>query len=417
MKPAPLLSTLTLVAATVVAALPAPAAAGPPSGDTAGTAPEATTASDPLIAHTLYTWYRRSSFDKATVQPLERFSSDDMDHYRRYFSRLRANGVDVIAGVMTGRPGERDTAGKPLHTNWESENLLRVIPLVGASGMKFMVYYDTGIRSWWKNRIERGDIRITDRRFRRQVLDDFAWIADEIVKRHQDDVLFLQTTAGHQVLDEAGLPRPVIAIYIARSIRDDAGYATLAKVMDRDLAKVFHDRGLGRPALVLDMVWWGAQAFDPGQAAAYGDNLAALTAFCPVTSAEKGISSLGDWVPRFADLYGRAAREAAALVDRHVLPAGVQIWPGIMPNFQKGSNTRSRARDLSEWEAMLRMGLTATRRTGPADDPEPIRSMLIVYSDEFFEGTSLLTDGGLYTLPLTVQGNVLRDMGVWLDRF
>ena len=414
MRSRTLLTTLALLATATTAAWSAVA-----QGDAADVppAPAAITASDPLIAHTLYTWYRPSSFDKAPVQPLERFSSDDVDHYRRYFSRLRANGVDVIAGVMTGRPGEKDAAGKPLHTNWESENLLRVIPVVGASGMKFMIYYDTGIRSWWKNRIERGDIRITDPRFRRQVLSDFAWIADEVINRHPDDVLFLQTTAGRRVLDEKGLPRPVIAIYIARSIRDEPGYAALAKVMDGELARIFHDRGLGRPALVLDMVWWGAQAFDPAQAAAYGDNLAALTAFCPVTSAEKDITSLGDWVPRFADLYSRAANEAADLVGRGELPAGVQVWPGIMPNFEKGSNTRSRARDLSDWEAMLRMGVTSTRRVGSTDDADPVRSMLIVYSDEFFEGTSLLTDGGLYTLPLTVQGNVLKDMGVWLDRF
>ena len=373
-------------------------------------------ATDPLIAHTIYTWYTRESFAKAAVQPLEMFSSDDTEHYRAMFSQLRANGVDAIAGVLTGRPDERRPDGSPLPTAYQADNLLRVIPLVGAAGMKFFIYYDTAIRSYWKTGLATGELDVANPRLRRQIVDDFAWIADEVVKTHLDDYLFLQTQDGRPVLDEAGLQRPVIAIYIARALHSSTGLAALGRVMNDELAGLFHRRGLGRPALVLDAVYWGGTTFDSDLVAAFGANAVALTSFCPVYP-RADVHRLGDWVPLFDGLYEQAAKEMAALARWGVLDPAMQLWPGVMPNFETRSDRSGKAVDVRDWEEMLRMGLQRTARLESAPQENPVRAMTIVYTDEFYEGTPLLTNGGLYTLPLTVEGNVLEQAGINLEKF
>lgn len=373
-------------------------------------------AADPLIAHTLYTWYTERSFKKATVQPLERFRSDDPDHYRRTFSLLRANGVDVIAGVLTGLPHEKGADGRALPTSYQAENLVRVLPLVGSAGMKFFVYYDLAIRSYWKSGLSRRQLDVRDEALRRQILGDFEWIADEAVKKHEDGYLFLETSSGRFVLDEAGLRRPVVAIYLARALKDAPGFAGVARLFDREIAAMFHRKGLGRPALVLDAVFWGARTFDPDLVRAFGANAAALTSFCPVTE-RSDVNSLGDWVPLFADLYADAAFEIARLAASGAVSSTLQFWPGVMANFEKGSDRSGKAADVSQWEAMLRMGVHATRRLDGVGGDDPIRGMTIVYADEYYEGTPLIADNGLYTLPLTAQGNVLKDLGIRLESF
>ncbi len=404
---------------TVVAGLVLVAAATAAAQDLAP-APKATMqpvpVADPLIAHTLYTWYTERSFDKATVQPLTRFRSDDPDYYRRHFSLLRANGVDLVAGVLTGVPRERGPNGRPLPTSYQAENLLRLLPLVGSAGMKLFIYYDLAIRSYWKSGLSRGQLDLRNAALRRQILGDFEWIADEIVARHEDEYLFLQTTSGRYVLDEEGLRRPVIAIYLVRSLKDAAGFPEVARLFNRELAQVFRRKGLGRPALVLDVVFWGGRTFNPELVRAFGASAVALTSFCPVTP-RPDVASLGDWVPLFRGLYAQAAGELAALARRDPRAAALQFWPGVMPNFEKGEDRSGKAAHVGEWEAMLRMGVEATQRLAGVGEEDPIRGMTIVYTDEYYEGTPILADNGLFTLPLTVQGNVLKDLGIRLERF
>jgi len=73
--------------------------------------------------------------------------------------------------------------------------------------------------------------------------------------------------------------------------------------------------------------------------------------------------------------------------------------------------------DLQDWEAMLRTGLRSTVRLQAAPEENPVRAMTIIYTDEYYEGTPFLTRDGLYTLPLTVQGNVLKEFGIRLEKF
>jgi len=393
------------------------------TGDARGAEPPAgtprltpVTATDPLIAHTLYTWYTEQSFANASVRPLEIFRSDDPEYYRRYFSQLRANGVDVIAGVLTGLPDERGTDGKPLPTSYQARNLVRILPIIGSAGMKFFIYYDLGIRSFWKCGLDRGELDLRKPELRRQLLGDFEWIADKVVKEQEDGYLFLQTASGEPVLDEDGFQRPVIAIYIARAFKDDPGFPNVRQILDREITGMFHRKGLGRPALILDTIFWGRRAFDSSLVAAFGANAAALTAFCPVTKRDD-VHKLADWVPLFDRLYASAAAELSDSVSRGELDATLQIWPGIMPNFETRTDKSSRISGLQDWEAMLRMGLKATRSLASVGKDDPIRAMTVVYSDEYYEGTPLITDNGLFTLPLTVQGSVLVDSGIWLDRF
>ncbi len=390
--------------------------AGQKSATPRGEAPLPVPVENPLVAHTLYTWYTERSFDKATVQPIERFRSDDPDHYRRYFPLLRANGVDVIAGVLTGLPRERGRDGRLLPTSYQAENLVRILPLVGSAGMKFFIYYDLAIRSYWKSGLSRGALDLRNPDLRRQILGDFEWIAEAIVKQHEDGYLFLETSSGRHVLDERGLRRPVVAIYLVRSLRDEQGFPTVAQVLDRELTEVFRRHGLGRPALVLDTVFWGEATFHPQLVRAFGASAAALTSFCPVTE-RRDVRSLGDWVPLFADLYAAAGREMARQAAAGTVPATLQFWPGVMANFEKEGNRSGKARSVGDWEAMLRMGVLATQRLQGVGGDAPIRGMVIVYTDEFYEGTPLLADNGLFTLPLTVQGNVLKDLGIRLESF
>ena len=327
------------------------ALAWPPSRPAFAAAParpqfSVVTAANPLVAHTLYTWYTKQNLKKASVSPLETFSSDDPDHYRRLFSLLRANGVDLIAGVLTGLPGERDAAGRPLPTSYQAENFQRVVPLIGSAGLKTFVYYDTAIRSWWKNHLSRGQLDLRNPALRRQVVTDLSWVADNLILPNQDAYLFLQRADGTPVLDEQGLPRPVIALYLVRAFQDAAGFPNVRATFDRDLAAAFHARGLGRPALVLDVVFWGQRPYDPGLVAAFGPSAAALTSFCPVTK-RSDVHNLGDWVPLFGGLYKAAAGQTARLATEGVLSPDLQFWPGIMPNFETRTDHSARATNLS----------------------------------------------------------------------
>lgn len=407
------LSAAIAAALAALAGSPAPAAPSAPKAD----APlSVVTAQNPLVTHTLYTWYTKASLAHASVSPLETFSSDDPEHYRRLFSLLRANGVDVLAGVLTGLPGEKDARGRALPTSYQAENYQRVVPLIGSAGMKTMVYYDLAIRSWWKNHLSRAQLDMRNPALRQQILADLGWVADNLVLPNQDGYLFLQHVDGTPVLDEQGLPRPVIALYLVRALHDDAGFPNVRATFDRELAAAFHARGLGRPALILDVVFWGGRTFDAGLVSAFGPSAAALTSFCPVTK-RPDVHNLGDWVPLFRSLYQRAAQEMAHAASQGTLSPSLQFWPGIMPGFETATDHSGRATDLSQWEAMIRMGLAATTRLEARPDPNPVRSMLLVYTDEYYEGTSLLTDSGMYVLPLTIEGNVLRDAGIWLDSF
>jgi hypothetical protein len=281
--------------------------------------------------------------------------------------------------------------------------------------MKTFVYYDTAIRSWWKNRLSTGELDLRRPELRQQVAADFAWIADAIVARHPDEYLFLQRDSGHPVLDENGLPRPVLGIYIARSLKDDPGFPHVRELFDTGLTAAFRARGLGRPALVLDVVFWGERSFDANLVAAFGRSAAALTSFCPIVE-RPDVADLGDWVPLFAALYRQAAEELAGLVGGGKAPDELQLWPGVMPSFESSQIRSGRATSLDQWESMLRTGLASTaRRVGRSDDP--IRGAVVIYTDEYYEGTPLLASNGLYTLPLTVQGNVLKEAGIWLERF
>lgn len=395
-----------LIAAGAGVALASPSAP-------AGTIPpwvEASPEPDPLVWTTLFTWYTEESFRCAAVQPLGGpFRSDDEAYYREYFGLLRAHGVDVVAGVVTG------FATEDLPGSWAARNLLRAIPLMKDAGLRHVPYYDLAIRSYWRSGVTVKEMNL-DRHplLARQLVSDFAAIADHfifpvdgvhhgserIVAPWEADIyrstqLYLEDRDGRLILDEVnGRPRPVIGLYLSRVLLDDSDFATLRRVFDHDIPQVFHQRGLGRPALVLDELWWGT-LFNERRVAAFGSTAVALTAFGPVSSG-LGPTTIGEWAEAFADLYALSLEKLQRLAAQGGHLAGLSIWPGVLHNFDKRAygNCDGRRHHAypalapDQWETMLRNGLdavVAVTAVGSAGS-RPARGALVWYTDEYFEG-------------------------------
>ncbi len=396
------------------------------------------------IAFLNYFWHRPAEFGCTMLVPrggaIDAADTGRGGYFHRRFRRLRRAGVDVLAFAFTGFAGpDPDVDGEEPHTVRDGRNLAAAIPRALDVGLPYFIYYDlatrTAVRSKrcltpepaesyaCRNPAHRpvSAYDLEDPVLFEQLLGDLLRIKDDLILPHRRGYYMLEDVEGRPVLDERGLPRPVLAIYVARDLTPNRGIKRLVRTVTRH----YQRDGLGRPAFVLDSIFW----HDPAGARVarrFGKSAAALTSFFPVNPlvAElRGIETMAGWVPAMRELYAAAAAE----VERRPRLAGLQIWPGIGAMFDNRrsrgpgcepfrhpfyATTRWHLRGREDWRAMLRMGYESARGPAARDGAASVRPLVINYENEWRE--SAVTDcvkkaaGGRLEYPFNFGCALLR---------
>jgi hypothetical protein len=374
---------------------------------------------NPLIATTMFAWYRPSDFEGLLTQPFDNpFDSGKDPHYDAYLPALRKHGVDAIAQVVTGFWDEG------LGTDWQADNDQRLIRQYLGHGLQWFVYFDSQIRTDWK--LAKYNNQPTSFRFnmdacpdfKKMVLDDFVRFAEEFVKPNMGGYLFLQDDNGQLILDEKnGQPRPLIAIFGSHTWHDDGDYGTLQEVCDKEFAAIFRDRGLGQPALLLDDLMYSDVINDPRRVAAFGKNAVAITTLMPVDPQVAKLNNVqwfGDWAPLLANLFGSGAERLRSLIADGKVHPDLQLWPGVSLNrdsrrvegyAQNPGAFGWPALGPEDGEKVFRAALEANVRIVPGyglGGRRVPRGVVPIYAEEFAESTGLwvsLEENGRKTYP------------------
>lgn len=382
----------------------------------------------PKAAFLNFFWHRPNEFKCTRLQPRDGpINSNDTGwggYYHARFQRLERAGVDVLGFVFTGFAApDLGIDRLPLRSEPHGRSLGEAMWLAKDVGLPVFVYYDLNVRTVFKsglckvpppanqyqcrdaNQRPVSHYNLNRRRLFEQLRNDFVRIKDDYILPHLDTYYFLEDEKGERILDEMGLPRPVLAIYIARELLPNQGITKLVE----EVTTAYRADGLGQPAFVLDSIFWK----EPTKAEVvrrFGTSAVALTSFFPVSAPiadELEIEWMVDWVPQFRRLYREAADE---IVSERL--NGVQVWPGLGSMFD---NTRIERRTFCEppehpitpsskwhlrssleWAEMVNAAYDSAyvpRLECPGDDAAPRRSaqpLIINYENEWRE--SAITD-------------------------
>jgi hypothetical protein len=384
----------------------------------------------PKIFVTDFTWYRPNekadgSLDEgslacARAQPrraLGNITATDYlsseGYYGEKYKRYKRRGVDGIAFLMTDRVPD----------SFAGSNLVAVSGLAKEAGLQFFAYYDLFVRSAKESklilclpgsqcRLPTGTQRIpsfninASPQLYEQLRNDFRSLAEHVIVPHMDPVeggeadgggyLMLEDADGQRVVDEEGLPRPVIALYIARELSDKPASQTRLGELMAEVTEIFRGFGLGRPAMVLDVLFWATRTeenldltYDAEIVEAFGESAVAITwysFFDPYRGGLKNITNDGPrppisvWGKFLHQRYTQAREEMAA--NGHEL----MLWPGAQTQMDtrvadvKGCQQRSveiayHLRDREDWRTMLDR---AYRNTARPTSGTPLQTMVIV---------------------------------------
>lgn len=388
-------------------------------------------AAKPKAAFLNFFWHRPNEFRCTHLQPRDgAINSNDTGwggYYHDRFKRLKRAGVDVLGFVFTGFDApDLSPQREPLRSEPHGRSLGEAIWLARDVGLPVFIYYDLNVRTALKSGFckvpppanaytcrdeEQRPVSIYNlarRRLYDQVRDDFVRIKDDYILPHMDTYYFLEDENGDLKLDEEGLPRPVLAIYIARELLAN----NAVKKLVAELTAAYRADGLGQPAFILDTIFWDHPTH-PRIVKLFGTSAVALTSFFPVsapTAAERGIEWMVDWAPQFRQLYRAAADE---ILDQHL--NGLQVWPGVASMFDNRAlemrsscesppdtitpNSFWHLRSSLEWAEVLNAAydsayIPQTECTdGASETPAkapPTQSLIINYENEWRE--SAVTD-------------------------
>lgn len=387
----------------------------------------------PKLFVTDFTWYYPNEREDGTVRtqslactraaPRRAFGEiaatdylSSEGYYGEKYQRFKNRGVDGIAFVMTGRVPD----------SFDGANLVQAAYLAKAAGLQFFVYYDLFVRTARESRLilclpgSQCDVPAGGKRvpsyhvaaypeLYEQLRDDFVSLAENVILPHMDATeggyLMLEDAAGRRVLDEQGLPRPVLAIYIAREFNDGrASLRRLGELME-EVTETYRGLGLGRPAMVLDVLFWATRSeddievtYDPEIVDAFGESAVALTwysFFDPYRGGLRNVTNDGKrppiavWAKLLHRRYVQAREEMAT--NGHEL----MLWPGVQTQIDTRTAERPgcqprdvqvvyHLRDREDWRTMLERGYRNAAR--PVSSGTPLQTAVVVTNaGEWFE--------------------------------
>ncbi len=379
-----------------------------------------------------FTWYRPNENARGDAEPAslactraaprrafgEIASSDYLSsegYYADKYRRFKRHGVDGIAYLVSDAIPDSFAGG----------NLVSAASLAAERGLDLFAYYDLLVTSANQSGLflcQPGNCKNTPTRravvdynintrpqLYAQIRDAFLDIADYLILPHLDAAMdpgseaggyvLLEDSNGELVLDEEGLPRPVIAIYVAREFSDKpANLSRLGQLMV-EVTDAYRLRGLGKPALVLDVIFWATPTaenidtpFDPEIVAAFGDHAVAVTWYSfydAYRAGHFGITNDGARPPM--DVWAKKLNQQY-FATRDLLQEEEQdlmIWPGVSTQIDtrraehcrpRGTEVVYHLRSLDDWRTMLDRGLRHTWR--PADlrpnGEAPLQTLLLV---------------------------------------
>jgi len=338
-------------------------------------------------------------------------------YYGRKYDRLRAHGVDGVAFVVTDRVPD----------SFEGSNLEVLAGQAVEARIDFFAYYDLFVTTARESKlvlcpfppcsVNSGQRRVInfdlarDGAFAEQLRRDFRDIAETLILPYMDPqraggYAFLEDANGHRVLDEIGLPRPILGIYIAREFADRPRNADALRAWLEELTATYRGFGIGRPAFMLDMIFWGTRtednvnaSYDPDIVEVFGQNAVALTWYSFFDNFRaRGFRISNDgpqppmqqWAQRIHQRYRQTRRELIA--NRQPL----MIWPGVTSQIDTrradlpGCATRDieviyNLRGVADWRRMLRSGYNNTWRPIIEGDT-PLQTLVVVSNaGEWFE--------------------------------
>lgn len=390
----------------------------------------------PKLFVTDFAWYRpntrpngsveRRSLVCANAQPrramgeitaTDYVSSDG--YYGEKYKRFRSFGVDGLAFVLTDR----------LPDSYEGANFMQLADLAKDAGLDFFVYYDLFVNTVKTSQLflclPAGRCRASDDQERvpsynmaarprlyAQLRDDFVAIARHLVAPHMESggpgYLMLEDADGERVLDELGLPRPVIALTIAREFSDGGGnLRRIGELMD-ELAAEFHALGVGRPALVLDVIFWvtpRGPIFDypyhPDLLTAFGDSAVAITRYGFFDAFRGGLMGITNDGPRppiavwgkYLNRHYGVTRDALA-ADGHAL----MVWPAAQTQIEtrapegcqdRGIGLSYLLRSAEDWRTMLSRILASAYRPRPSQGAPLQTVALVTNAGEWYEAGAI----------------------------
>lgn len=396
----------------------------------------------PKLFATDFAWYRPNEKDDGSVEPRSLacgnasprhaeggISGTDYlssaGYYGEKYKRFKEFGVDGIAFVATDRVPD----------SFEGENIVQLADLATDAGLDFFVYYDLFVNTVKTSRLflclPAGSCSLPANQERvptynmasrprlyDQLRDHFEAIARHLVVPHVNadgpGYQMLEDANGDWVLDEAGLPRPVIAITIAREFSDKkANMRRIGDLMD-DLTDTFRALGVGKPALLLDVIFWVTprapvfeHPYDPDLLEAFGDHAVAITRYGFFDAFRGGLINITNDGPRppiavwgkYLNQHYRQTRDALA-DDRHAL----MIWPAAQTQIEtrapdvEGCPERRvdlafHLRSAEDWRTMLSRVLLNGWRPRPAQGA-PLQTLaLITNAGEWYEAGAIDVTG------------------------
>jgi len=387
----------------------------------------------PKLFVTDFTWYYPNQREDGSVHPQslactraaprrafgEITATDYLSsagYYGEKYRRFKSRGVDGIAFMMTGR----------IPDSFEGSNLVQATYLAKEAGLQFFAYYDLFVRTARESGLvlclpgsqcqtPAGTERVPSYhlaaypRLYDQLRDDFVSLAEHVILPHMDEAgggyLMLEDADGRRVLDEQGLPRPVLAIYIARELAvGPASLRRLGELME-EVTGVYRGLGLGRPAMVLDVLFWATRSadtieltYDPRIVEAFGESVVAITwysFFDTYRGALNHVTNDGKRPP--VEVWGKMLHQRYFEAREEMVTNGheLMLWPGVQTQIdtraptKKGCRQRSvevvyHLRDREDWRAMLERGYRNAAR--PVTSGTPLQTVVVVANaGEWFE--------------------------------
>ena len=388
----------------------------------------------PKIFLTDFTWYDGNTTSRGRPNPRslactrsqprraagEITSADYLSsagYYAEKYRRFQSRGVDGIAFLVTDR----------LSGSFDGENAVAAAGWAAEAGLDFFAYYDLFVASGRVSnmvlcfpgspcRKQPGPRAVFDYNLNTrpqlytQVRDAFVEIGERLAAPHlnpapgQGGYAFLETATGERVLDEQGLPRPLLALFIARELSDQPGnLAKIGELLD-EVTDAYRTLGLGKPALVLDVIFWATptyeadleRAYDPEIVAAFGDHAVAITWYGFFDTYRAGRFNIANDGPRppmevWAKKLHQRYQESLAELEGDGFE--LMLWPGIQTQIDTrvapGCSQQGKPevvyhlRSAEDWRTMLDRGYRNAFR--PASGTPLQTTVIVANAGEWFE--------------------------------